>query len=1062
MIVRTYQRRNRPSRSLSEGGNAFGDGVGSSGSQESIWGGAQEPQPFSFPSSQESCWSQSDHRSTSRLPLNSRRFSQDDDLSADALSSLGSRPPLSRSYSERPKKGDEGKPSRSKLKKSQSDLPGSLISETRNGFSRGAERRRSSDLHGKDSQENGGGSSSGKRESVWVDALNNTSAWGLSAPPTSTLMEAQESGEMMEHVDEANFALDGLKPEQPLRVQRASLTSLLTLCGSMHQRRLLRTQGMAKPLVDAIVALPTDDAALSLAAAAVLYFLASDSQDEDLLDSPSCVRFLMKLLGTRPSEPVVKKGLTAIGSRLAALSKSSLLKSNTTFSADRGGGAVVTKIRALFKSLPEHGAGLGNTSEENGMLPGEEINSKWLALLTLEKACLSTVVLEDSTAETVRKVGGQFKERLRELGGLDAVCELAAGCLVNVTEALKLKDAETLKHVDLVALERSEKSGGVGVLLRCLRVMENVTFLSEQNQKHLLELKLPKGKANEGESFIGLTMNVINTLSELSQRQKQTQNVDPSSYPHCDGSGIGKEISHLSQKSEGIESSTVCKGSMQTLDADLCETKDTPPWQEHKEDTQRSEPSALGKSTSSVITFQRRKSLKAHSSLQVLDDSEKSQETSLLSVDSLLGEQSREPPTVGSVDRSSEKVSKIFYKRKASHVKSELHHKSTSGTEEVEISVQSDVGVESKACKIRHGGNSLHEDSQDPFSFDDIESKMKGDLKKKTFEDSQDPFTLDDIDLDLKDTKKKPKRAQPAKSVAQSKKRGPLISATIENKGAVKATVVAEVLDEKNTTLKSPVEEENSKQEAVIGDCLLSGVKVLMNLTNNNPVGCRQVAAFGGLKTLSSLLIAHYPWPKAPVLLPDCKDVPTGDEAQGVITKESDHDLDIVVTVLGVLCNLVEKDTCNRTRLASLMLQVPPSIARTKEGELWQEEGMVALLCSLFLTKQGAGEAAEAENKRVMEIDEEASFKQGQAEAEDMIVEAYTALLLGFLSKESERSRTAIAQLLPEDGLKVLVPVLERFVAFHLSLNMLAPETHAVVRDVIDSCKQPLANHPAV
>lgn len=102
----------------------------------------------------------------------------------------------------------------------------------------------------------------------------------------------------------------------------------------------------------------------------------------------------MKLLGTRPSEPVVKKGLTAIGSRLAALSKSSLLKSNTTFSADRGGGAVVTKIRALFKSLPEHGAGLGNTSEENGMLPGEEINSKWLALLTLEKACLSTVVLE--------------------------------------------------------------------------------------------------------------------------------------------------------------------------------------------------------------------------------------------------------------------------------------------------------------------------------------------------------------------------------------------------------------------------------------------------------------------------------------------------------------------------------------------------------------------------------------------------------------------------------------------------------------------------------------------
>lgn len=31
-----------------------------------------------------------------------------------------------------------------------------------------------------------------------------------------------------------------------------------------------------------------------------------------------------------------------------------------------------------------------------------------------------------------RKVGGSFKERLRELGGLDTVCDLAAGCLRNI------------------------------------------------------------------------------------------------------------------------------------------------------------------------------------------------------------------------------------------------------------------------------------------------------------------------------------------------------------------------------------------------------------------------------------------------------------------------------------------------------------------------------------------------------------------------------------------------------------------------------------------------------
>lgn len=62
-------------------------------------------------------------------------------------------------------------------------------------------------------------------------------------PPTSTLMEAQEFGEMMEHVDEVNFSLDGLRPGQPVRIRRASLLSLLSMCASAQQRRLIRAQG---------------------------------------------------------------------------------------------------------------------------------------------------------------------------------------------------------------------------------------------------------------------------------------------------------------------------------------------------------------------------------------------------------------------------------------------------------------------------------------------------------------------------------------------------------------------------------------------------------------------------------------------------------------------------------------------------------------------------------------------------------------------------------------------------------------------------------------------------
>lgn len=61
---------------------------------------------------------------------------------------------------------------------------------------------------------------------------------------TSTLLETQEFGEMMEHVDEVNFSLDGLQPWQPARIRRASLFSLLTICSVAQRRRLLRARGL--------------------------------------------------------------------------------------------------------------------------------------------------------------------------------------------------------------------------------------------------------------------------------------------------------------------------------------------------------------------------------------------------------------------------------------------------------------------------------------------------------------------------------------------------------------------------------------------------------------------------------------------------------------------------------------------------------------------------------------------------------------------------------------------------------------------------------------------------
>ena len=100
----------------------------------------------------------------------------------------------------------------------------------------------------------------------------------------------------MEHVDEASFALDNLKSGQPLRIQCASHVSLHSIFSITQQRRLLRTQEMAKPVIDAIVAISTDDPPIALVATTLFYVLASDGQDEHLLDSSICIKFLLKLL----------------------------------------------------------------------------------------------------------------------------------------------------------------------------------------------------------------------------------------------------------------------------------------------------------------------------------------------------------------------------------------------------------------------------------------------------------------------------------------------------------------------------------------------------------------------------------------------------------------------------------------------------------------------------------------------------------------------------------------------------------------------------------------------
>lgn len=87
-----------------------------------------------------------------------------------------------------------------------------------------------------------------------------------------------------------------------------------------------------------------------------------------------------------------------------------------------------------------------------------------------------------------------------------------------------------------------------------------------------------------------------------------------------------------------------------------------------------------------------------------------------------------------------------------------------------------------------------------------------------------------------------------------------------------------------------------------------------MNLTNDNPVGCQKIALHGGLETMSLLIAGHFPsFSSTSSSFSQIRE----NTSKGAISNPSeahltDHELDFLVAILGLLVNLVEKDSQNR------------------------------------------------------------------------------------------------------------------------------------------------------
>ncbi|KAA8519823.1 hypothetical protein F0562_014087 [Nyssa sinensis] len=779
---------------------------------------------------------------------------------------------------------------------------------------------------------------------------------------TATLMETQEFGEMMEHVDEVNFALDGLRKGQPARIRQASLLSLLSICGTAQQRRLLRTHGMAKTIIDAVLGLSFDDSPSNLAAAALFYILTSDGQDDNLLDSHSCIRFLIKLLKPLTSDPTKDKA-PSIGYKLLALRKDFDVLQDMVRGMDSTSSAILLKVQEILSSCKEMKSSDGNDS---GM-GRPELSSKWIALLTMEKACLSTISIED-TSGTIRKTGGNFKEKLRELGGLDAVFEVTRNCHTNMEGWLEQSSSSILESKDNVDLE------SLVLLLKCLKVMENVTFLSNDNQSHLLGMKGNFNCQGSPGSFTKLMISVIKILSGLSVLKSSPRNSDEDKFYN-----LYNGTSHA---------------------------PDMPLLAYHKADSNEilSVSSSIGCCSAEWTSSQKSSNVSQNSqwlSAGRSGFSESSSEVATTSVaETCLLKMRINSSTSGSCSRTS--------------------RSSNSGMSVSNNGSRMDCGLGKRPKVTEDAKFELLVESQDPFAFDEDDFEpSKWDLLYGRQKESQTQKSLATYREGEDGC-----QFQPMLGQQESSNRENHCSHDVSGSSAV---------DEEKSNL--------------LAECLLTAVKVLMNLTNDNPVGCHQIAACGGLETLSSLIADHFP--SFSSSLPPFSEIRENTFSSSV---EVDHqndrhltdlELDFLVAILGLLVNLVEKDDHNRSRLASASISFPLEEENCRD--------VIPLLCSIFLANQGAGETA-GEGKP-LNWDDEAALLQGEREAEKMIVEAYAALLLAFLSTESGSTRNAIAECLPDHKLAILVPVLERFVEFHLTLNMISPETHTSVLEVIESCR---------
>ncbi|KYQ59899.1 Protein wings apart-like protein [Trachymyrmex zeteki] len=243
--------------------------------------------------------------------------------------------------------------------------------------------------------------------------------------------QIQESGEFQEFNDDVEYILDTLRENNPNATRCLSAIRLASKCMAPAFRMHVRAHGTVakffKALHDA-----TKDQSLGLCTATVMFVLSQDRLAMDL--DRDCLELMLSLLESDASH---KDALDDCG-----LSHAELLKNKE-------------KVRQLCADIQAQG------------------HAKHL---NLDNITVGQLAMETLLSLTSKRAGEWFKEELRELGGLEHIVKTIRECHRHINSQNVLRSGWTDPLLD--KLRKVD---------RCLRVLENVTHMNEENQAYLLK-----------------------------------------------------------------------------------------------------------------------------------------------------------------------------------------------------------------------------------------------------------------------------------------------------------------------------------------------------------------------------------------------------------------------------------------------------------------------------------------------------------------------------------------------------------------------------------------------